>query len=349
MERILDKEKFENLFEFLRARYDIIGPTRMKTATTYAHMTFDYVKRIDQLELKYQTTIVPPKRLLLPDNEALFSFKKRNGEIILEDLLRKWEKKHVFLGIHPCDVVALSCLDKVFSEVYRDPYYWNSRENTIIIALTCDEPEEYCFCNVVGAGPNLKEGYDLLMTDLGDRYFVEAGSGLGESLLKLDFFRSATPEDKKDKGERLERVKKRLEENRKNDFKIEGLTEVLRGRYNDVLWDEYYKRCVTCGACNMVCPTCHCFAIIDKTNVDQTEGKRVRIWDSCHFERFARMAGGIDFREEKSSRFKHRIYDKFFYTVIVYGTPFCVGCGRCIKFCWCGIDIRGALKKLTEG
>jgi len=349
MKRILDKRKFEDFFEFLRAHYDAIGPTRMGTATTYAHVAFNYVRKIDQLELKYQTTIIPPKRLFLPDNEALFSFKKRDGEMVLEDLSRKWDRKNVLLGIHPCDVVALSRLDKVFGEVYRDPYYWNRRENTIIVALTCDEPGEHCFCNVVGAGPDLEKGYDLLMTDLGDRYLVEAGSELGASLLKIDVFRNATPEDERDREEHLRRVRERLERNEKNRFKVEGLAEVLREKYNDVLWDEYWRRCATCGSCTMVCPTCHCFAIIDRAGVNQVEGKRSRVWDSCLFERFAQIAGGLNFREERGSRFKHRIYDKFLYPVIMYGAPFCVGCGRCIKFCWCGIDIRDALRRLMEG
>ncbi|MBI4286554.1 MAG: 4Fe-4S dicluster domain-containing protein [Chloroflexi bacterium] len=98
----------------------------------------------------------------------------------------------------------------------------------------------------------------------------------------------------------------------------------------------------------MVCPTCHCFAVLDKTNVDLTEGRRVRVWDSCHFERFARMAGGLDPREKKSSRFKHRLYDKFYYTAIRYAEMFCVGCGRCIRFCPSGIDLRDALHGLQE-
>ena len=105
---------------------------------------------------------------------------------------------------------------------------------------------------------------------------------------------------------------------------------------------------MTCGACNMVCPTCHCFTILDKANVGKTEGKRVRIWDSCHYEKFAKMAGGFDIRPEKVSRLKHRLYDKFYYPFITYGEGFCVGCGRCIRHCQSEIDIREALREVAH-
>lgn len=342
MEKILEKGDFQRFFEDLKEDYEIVVPTRKGGITAYSYLTFDYAERMEDLELDYQTSMVPPKKLFVSDNEAFFGFKKLNSDVILEDLGEKWEKKRALLGIHPCDIVAISRLDKVFAEVYRDPYYWGRRENTIIIGLTCNKVGDYCFCNITGSGPDIEVGYDLLLTDIGDSYFFRTGSESGEKLIQRDYFKDATPEDKRRRKERLENVGKGL----KDDFKIEGIAEVMEEKYNDKLWEKYWERCVTCGVCNIVCPTCHCFAILDRANADQTEGKRVRVWDSCHFERFARMASGLDLREEKSSRFKHRLYDKFYYTPIRYGVIFCVGCGRCIEFCQTRIDVRDTLKKL---
>ena len=345
MEKILQKGDFPKFFADLKNDYKIVGPTRKGSATIYAYLAIDYIDRVEDLELDYQSTMLSSKRLFSPDNEALFGFKKAGEDVFLEDLGERWEKKRALLGIHPCEIVAISRLDKVFGEVYKDPYYWNRRENTLIIGLTCNRPGDYCFCNVTSSGPDIEDGYDLLMTDIGDSYFFKTGSEMGEKLIQRAYFRGATAEDKQRREECLEKVRKGL----KDSFKIEGIAKVMEEKYNDKLWDEYWKRCVTCGVCNIVCPTCHCFAIIDKMNVDQTEGKRVRIWDSCHFEHFAKMAGGLDPREEKSSRFKHRLYDKFYYPPIRYGVIFCVGCGRCIDFCQSRIDVRDALKRLQEG
>lgn len=342
MERVLEKGDFPKFFEDLKREYIILGPTRRGSTTTYAYLTFGYIESIKDLELDYQLTMLPSKKVFLPSNEALFGFKKVDENVFLEDLAEKWEKRRALLGIHPCEIVALSRLDKVFGEVYKDPYYWNRRENTLIIGVTCNRPSDYCFCNVTDSGPDIDEGYDLLITDIADCYFFKTGSEVGESLVRTDYFKDASLQHRQRREHRLEEVSKVL----KDVFKLGGIVEVMKEKYSDKVWDEYWKTCVACGVCNMVCPTCHCFAMIDRANAEGTQGRRVRIWDSCHFERFAQMAGGLNPREEKSSRFKHRLYDKFYYTPIRYGVTFCVGCGRCTEFCQSGIDIRDPLRRL---
>ncbi|MEM4360200.1 MAG: 4Fe-4S dicluster domain-containing protein [Candidatus Bilamarchaeaceae archaeon] len=254
------------------------------------------------------------------------------------------ERPSVLFGLHPCDIAALQRLDKVFSELFNDPYYNERRSKSLIIGITCNRPGEQCFCNIVGTGPDAENGYDLLMTDLGDRYFVRSATKAGERLLRARYFEDATMQDVTNRDSALKEAALSL----KVSFSLDGLKERMAERYNDGLWDEYWKRCVTCGTCNMVCPTCHCFAILDKVGASTPEGRRVRVWDSCHFERFAKMAGGVDFRSEKSSRFKHRLYDKFDYCKARYGVVFCVGCGRCTRFCQSGIDLRDALRKIQE-
>ncbi|MEW6142202.1 MAG: 4Fe-4S dicluster domain-containing protein [Chloroflexota bacterium] len=345
MEKVLEKSSLPAFFDDLQKKARVVGAVRKGGITAHAYLSFGFAEKLEDIVLDYKTTTVAPKKLFIPDSEALFSFKRKDGDIILGNLASKPDEKRVLLGIHPCDITALSRLDKVFDEVYRDPYYKNKRENTIVVGLTCSEPAHLCFCKSVGSGPDLNKGFDLLMTDIGRSYFVKVGSKSGEKLTKKTYFREATQADKSKRIAVIERLEQQL----RSSFSIDGLIETMRRRYNDKAWDSYSNRCVTCGICNMVCPTCHCFAVLDKTNADQTEGKRVRVWDSCHFERFSRMAGGLDLRESKASRFKHRLYDKFDYTPARYGDVFCVGCGRCIKFCQSEIDLRDALRTLQEG
>jgi ferredoxin len=182
------------------------------------------------------------------------------------------------------------------------------------------------------------------MTDLGDRYFFKAITDKGKALLSAEYFKEATAEDRKQRKEDIQQVENALPQ----EMDLSKISGAIPEKYNDDLWDEFSEMCLTCGACNMVCPTCHCFTINDKTNLDRTQGTRVLVWDSCHFERFAKMAGDLNIRKEKSSRFKHRLYDKFYYDEKRSGSIFCVGCGRCLEFCPSHIDIREALKKVQE-
>lgn len=346
MERVLEKKDLQKFLDSLKKTYKVIGPTKKGGATaTYAHATFGFIDKIEDLEIDYKSTMLSPKIIFFPDNQPLFGYKKKEDGVNLKDLREVWNEQRVLLGLHPCDIAALSCLDKVFGEKgFEDESYNNKRSKSIIIGVTCAEPQKSCFCNVLGTGPDAETGYDLLMTDLGDGYFFRAETAIGREIISADYFKDATDQDRVRREREIERVSKELPD----DLEGSGISEVMAEKYNDELWDEFSDECLTCGACNMVCPTCHCFTIKDKTTSDRSEGTRLLVWDSCHFERFAKMAGDLTVREEKSSRFKHRLYDKFYYDKERSGTVFCVGCGRCIEFCPSHIDIRAALRKLQE-
>jgi len=346
MERILKKIDLQKFFDDLKKTYEMIGPTKKGGGTSsYSHTTFGPIHKIEDLEIDYKSSMLSPKIIFFPDNQALYKYEKKADGVNLEDLRETWDKEKVLFGLHPCDIRAVALLDKVFMEEgIEDRFYRDKRNKSIIIGLTCPETQKSCFCNVVGSGPDIDAGYDALMTDLGDRYFFKAETEKGQNLISGVYFQDATDEDRKQRAEKVEEIRKTLPLK----IDLEKVLEVIPEKYGDELWDEFSEMCLTCGACNMVCPTCHCFAINDKTNWDHSRGKRVLVWDSCHFERFARMAGDITIREEKSSRFKHRLYDKFHYDAKRSGAVFCVGCGRCMEFCPSHIDIRDALKKIQE-
>ncbi|MEW6261754.1 MAG: 4Fe-4S dicluster domain-containing protein [Thermodesulfobacteriota bacterium] len=348
MEKILMKQDLRSFLEDLHQDFVLIGPTRKGAGptrtggiTSHNYLSFAQVTDLDDLVLDYQTTMASPKRVFLPDREVLFNFKRTDGEVALEDSRPRPEPRAV-IGVHPCDLAALKKLDLVFDENYRDPYYWEARDNTVVIGWTCREPASTCFCHAVVAGPDAEDGYDLLFTDLGERYFIKVGSRAGEKLAATEYFKDAGANEVRRRHEALASVQEELGQG----VTTEGLRERMIASYGGEIWNQLSAKCAACGACNMVCPTCHCFAVVDKANVDETEGKRMRVWDSCHFESFAKMAGGVDFRKEKMSRFEHRLFDKFVFSQDRYGTTFCVGCGRCVKFCQNAIDLRQLLNHL---
>ncbi|MEQ8201001.1 MAG: 4Fe-4S dicluster domain-containing protein [Syntrophomonadaceae bacterium] len=341
MERVIKKTDFFKLFlENLKAKYQVIGPTRRGGGTSsYAYATFDYIDRAIELELSYGSTMGSIKKLFFPDHETLYQYKKNGQDFDLVDQRKVWDKEKLILGLRPCDITALRALDEVFMS---DPHYQDKRNRSIIIGLTCISACPRGFCSSVGSGPDIESGYDILLTDIGDTFFCRSGSDRGEDLISEDYFKDADDQERQMRAESMKKVESELVQI----FSLDKVTSILADKYNDDLWDEFADKCFTCGSCNMVCPTCTCFTINDRTKVDYSEGKRIIVWDSCHFERFAQMAGNFNLREEKKSRFKHRIYDKFHFSLVRNGKVSCVGCGRCAEFCPSHIDIRDALSKV---
>ncbi|WP_052303876.1 4Fe-4S dicluster domain-containing protein [Desulfofundulus kuznetsovii] len=282
MEKVLDKAHFSRFLGDLVTKYKVIGPTKKGGATsTYTYTTFDYVKGVEDLEIDYKSSMLSPKRIYFPDSQPLYKYEKNGQNVKLQDLREVWDKERVLFGLRPCDITAILCLDKVFMEdSFVDHYYQDKRRKSIIIGLTCSETRQHCFCNSLGSGPDIESGYDLLMTDIGDSYFFRAKTDLGKELISADYFRDATDQDRELREAKLKKVKEGLSE------KVDPakIISVMADKYNDELWNEFSDNCFTCGACNMVCPTCHCFTIIDKTSPDGSEGTRVLVWDSCHFD-----------------------------------------------------------------
>lgn len=346
MDRTLDKEAFKDFVAGLMEQGRLLGPTRKGGGTSsYSQAMFGPVNRFEDLDFGYRSLMVSPRKLLFPDNQCLYQFELGDAGVDLQDCLELWDGQRIFLGLRPCDITAMKCLDRIFLEDrYVEPTYKNRRENSLVIGLTCSQPQPYCFCNAVGSGPDCDESADLVMTDLGDRYFMRALTDKGRELISGDAFKDATDQDLQKREEALAAALEALPD----ELDLAKLPESMKANYGHELWDKYTDDCVSCGACNMVCPTCHCFTFLDKTNLDRDRGRRVLAWDACHFERFAQMAGEINTRGEKSARYKHRLYDKFLYDPQRHGNVFCVGCGRCVEFCPAHINILEVLTRLEE-
>ncbi len=346
MEKLLKKSDFHKFLDDLASKNNVLGPTRKGGGTsTYANTMFAPIRKLEDLELDYKSSMLSPKKILFPDNQDLYAYKVKNDQVCLTDLTRAGENDLVLLGLHPCDLSAIRCLDKLFLKNRQvEDVYKARREKTTLIGLTCDEPHSTCFCNQMGSGPDAEEGYDLLMTDIGNGYFVKAGSDKGLLMFGADYFSQVTNEDRRSRKEALARLDKALPKK----LNLEKIVDHMVEKFNDDLWKEFSDVCCSCGACNMVCPTCHCFTVIEKTSPDRDSGRRVLVWDTCHFERFAQMAADRSVRSEKSQRYKHRLYDKFYYDFNRHDNYFCVGCGRCEEFCPAHISMRSVLARLEE-
>ncbi|RLF72483.1 MAG: 4Fe-4S ferredoxin [Thermoplasmata archaeon] len=275
-----------------------------------------------------------PKKYFFPPRESLFGFTK-DGNI--EDLLK--EEKGAVIGARVCDLKALEVLDKYFGEL-PEPFYLTRKEGTFVAGATCTEPHQSCFCVQFGGLSTEGLKYDLWFTDFGDVILMETGSARGEEVVKdLDLLNA--PKELLYRKERIiERVEREQGFRRINDKKI---FDWFSEEVTHEIWERLAEECYACGKCNMICPTCHCFDVVDMTDLEGS-GERVRIWDACHLFRYGLVASGHNFRGERLARAQYRIYDKFYYPYERYGIFACVGCGRCFEACSADIDLRDVLK-----
>jgi ferredoxin len=195
----------------------------------------------------------------------------------------------------------------------------------------------------------LEDGFDLMLTDIGDAYVVTIGTKKGQVLLEDHATaRDATDAEIQGRDAARERAKNLFGDRRLN-MKCTDLPVLLKGRENHPVWEERAERCLNCGSCNLVCPTCYCFDVKDETDIHLQEGRRYRVWDGCLLEDFAKVGSGENFREERVQRYRHRFYRKGWFLYQKYGDIACVGCGRCASACLPDIadpvEVYNALKE----
>jgi sulfhydrogenase subunit beta (sulfur reductase) len=303
------------------------------------HHVFARLDRWSDAVLDYNRTLLPPKKYFLPPRETMFRYRRGKGyEPASEDLNRKI----VLFGVHACDIYGINILDDVFAGKFPDPYFQARRRNVAIIGIDCT-PDEHCFCRSMRAD-FVDHGFDLFFYDIGDFYLTFVGTARGDDMVLAagSLFEPVTRED-------IDEYKRRSEAKRQQfqlDVEIRDLPEIFEMEYHADLWDELGKKCLSCGNCSMVCPTCYCYDVVDEVELGSRDGSRVRLWDSCLFSSHARVAGGENFRESRASRIKFRFYHKQRGFVAEYGRPSCIGCGRCIEVCPVNIDIIEVLKML---
>jgi ferredoxin len=243
-------------------------------------------------------------------------------------------------------VAAIAILDRVLLGEPADAVYAARRRGALVVAVSCSDPAETCFCGSMGCGPHATAGFDLALTELAGeapRFVLECGSERGAGLASR---LGATPAADADL-EAAVLVHARAEAALTRQLELPGLKQLLEQRYDDPLWDEVARRCLACGNCTLVCPTCFCTAIDDVTDLTGREAERRRRWDTCFGTEFSYIHGG-SVRTSRASRYRQWLTHKLAAWQDQFGTPGCVGCGRCIAWCPAAIDITAEAAALRQ-
>lgn len=290
----------------------------------------------------------PKNRLKTPVKTFFFPPKEDVSHFPGGDLKPERDKRAIF-GLKQCDLASLGVLDQIFlDDEIIDPFYATRRQDTLLISSDCYEILDNCFCNKVGGQPFAKDGFDINVTKIpGEKdVLVEIAedSTLAKTIYKdnEELFEPATEELLEKMSSTRKSVEEKLEE--KNDF-FEIPEDVGNISSEHPVWGDVAEDCVECGACTMICPTCHCFQLYEQT--EDSTVNRGKVWDSCNFKGYSRVAGGANPMKSLESRVRNRFYDKFgrFYeNHDFYG---CTGCGRCIESCMGDMDIRDILKEVS--
>jgi len=323
--RVLDKKDFKTFVDALIAENTVVGPVAKEN-----QFVFGELESADGLRMDCPITLLSPKKRFFPQFDTLLRY--RMGDAVeLEPVVDA--APCIILGAHPCDIAATWLLDAVFSDNEGDPNYFDRRNRAVIIGLDCNKPcDEYQFCLDMGSLYN-REGADVFLTDLGERYFVELFTERGKAL--LDQATSAARPAGSDEFAARQQIdeEKAKAFHHKLPFDVKYLPEILDESYDSLIWEAVARRCFSCGSCNLICPTCYCFDVQDEVGLSLRSGERRRRWDSCQLVDFAEVAGGENFRERRSDRLRHRFFRKGKYILEQYGRMGCVGCGRCDRTC----------------
>jgi len=353
--RIISKDNLFALMEIFIKTREVIAPVPGHGG----EVIFYPIESIEDVawDWQYVNTVLPPKRFFLPQTEVMLEYTYDNGYKITP---RYDDQVRMIFGIRPCDVNALIFLDRFFGggslskkssdeePLFPDSHYIRRRANTFIIAFGCHQPGKDCFCACCDAGPFLEEDYDLQLTSMNGDYAVEVGSARG---LKIIYgyerlFRAASPTEAKELVRIKENAMKKFGDTCA--YMSKAIRRITEGKVDDSLWEKLGQRCLDCGGCSYVCPTCCCYNVVDTPLTDKS-GIRTRTWDSCALAGFTKIAGGEILRSDKKDRLKRRFFHKLSYQYIEKNKRHgCVGCGRCITTCFADINMPSVVEAIRK-
>jgi sulfhydrogenase subunit beta (sulfur reductase) len=336
--RILKQDRLSPLLaEVLQSQRRLIAPLCQGNDVLFGPVT-----DVQLVEHSYVNTKWPVKEWLFPRSETILGYHFVGSDVEVRSPAVSVPQQVIF-GVRPCDAAGLLALDAVFGGDTEDEFYTQRRAATTVVGVSCSVPAESCFCTAVGLSPTSAEGSDMLLTPLGDEGFlVEVFTAKGEQLLweHGHYFGAAEECAAKEAvtAQAIARMSRQAQ--------LSAITDESGRLFEHPLWAEAARKCVGCGVCAYVCPTCHCFDIMD--DADAWGGERCRVWDSCAFDLFTRHASGHNPRPAQDARYRQRVMHKFSYFPQAHGRLMCVGCGRCVRDCPVNLDIYAVALAVAE-
>jgi sulfhydrogenase subunit beta (sulfur reductase) len=335
--KTIAKENVKDLLRSWTKEYHVLAPGK----TTQGDCIFDTFQE-DSFTLDYKKPPLPPKSAFFPHSEVIFRVEKNEIHEVVS------ARKAILFGIRSCDMMGLLQCTSFMTRDREDIYYRAKKDAAVTVVMACPGPQnETCFCTTTSSGPVAQKGFDLLFYDVGEVFIIEAGSKRGKDLLSSDLLADM---DDAEAGEKKEAFSQKAIQNIPVVAEVkEAMKRLEDGTADEGVWDYFGRKCIVCGGCTFVCPTCTCFNVYDHLTAPGN-GLRARTWDACLYGGFTREASGHNPRPTQASRLKRRHEHKLRYyndTDIQGGLCGCVGCGRCSDYCPVHIGTLEVVKEIA--
>ena len=337
--RLIKEDKLAGIIGKISEDMPVFAPVREED-----NVLFKQLEKGQAPLTRFANSKNAPKNFFFPHSEQMMKYTRtENGMVFTGAAVGA--KESVLFGVRPCDAHSFVLLDMLFDqEKYRDPFYIDKREKTVVITLACASPPyTTCFCTSVDGSPTSADGADILLTPLGTDYLAEFITPKGEKLLK--YFADAPKADDKAMAAKAAVAEKAAGEI-KSHIPAKAVKPILDVNFEHPFWNTIHQKCLACGTCTYLCPTCHCFDISDE--VKGNDGIRLRSWDSCMYPLFTKETSGHNPRPSQKERWRQRAMHKFKYFVDNFEAIACVGCGRCVMYCPVNIDIRKIVEDISK-
>ena len=340
MIKFISYNNFIKFLDQLKNDYEVYVPVKKEAQRFYR---------------KYEDTptediLVGEVRAFEPLKAFFFKGREKVADGFENNIQSSNHKPFAIVGVKACDLKGFEVQDYVFqNHDYEDPFYLRMRRENLVISADCTSVIDTCFCLALDVKPYPEKDCDINLSQVNDGYVAESFSEKGEGLIQnISLFQEAPRGKLSHRDKQRNKIVKQVEKNIKENHipYQEAFGGIIEKKYESGIWKEEAKTCVECGACNTICPTCHCFLLYDQKDAKKLE--RLRIWDSCMVKDFARVAGGANPRAKLWMRLRNRFEKKFDFFPKVAQVYACTGCGRCISACPAKIDIRKVLKKLCN-
>lgn len=303
-------------------------------AATNEKFFYQYLKSPSDMVLS--PSIFPAnslKEFLFPRHEILYHFHTEGKEVLVEDSAG-FDSPQVVFGARPCDAAAIPIVAKVFSWDFQDRFFQQRVAKTTIVTVVCAGGDTNCFCTSVGLSPATIQGSDAVLLAVGnDQWEVHCHTEKGRALFGESPQTSATNDTAIPSGPPVQ-------------FDVQKVRDTLAANFDNPMWQKQTLSCVGCGVCTYVCPTCHCFDMVDEGS--PRCGTKVKNWDSCQFAMFTHHASGHNPRGDQSGRQRNRIQHKFRIYPEKFDDVLCTGCGNCSRGCAAGLGVLPLLKLLAK-